>query len=135
MNDTEIDAFLREPRIADLATVCPDGSPHVAPIWYHYDGNYVKFVAYPEAIKLRNIDQDPRVALSVATQDEPYRYAMVRGIAERTAEDSGSLILSMALKYKGDKEGPQFIAGLKNKHRLCSVIITPSRIIGWTHVP
>ena len=56
MTPEQAKIFLSEPRIADLATVRPDGAPHVAPVWYHYDGDKVKIVADPTAVKLRNID-------------------------------------------------------------------------------
>ena len=50
MRPEDVEKFLREPRIADLATVRPDGAPHVAPVWYHYDGESVKIVADPKAV-------------------------------------------------------------------------------------
>ncbi len=132
MKSDEVEKFLREPRIADLATVRPDGSPHVAPVWFHYDGENVKIIADPEAVKLRNIDHDPRVALSIATPDAPYRYVIVRGTAERSDEDPWELVRVMALNYKGEVEGPDYAARIKSKLTLCTIIVTPSRIIGWT---
>ncbi len=132
MRPEDVEKFLREPRIADLATVRPDGAPHVAPVWYHYDGDSVKIVADPKAVKLRNIDRDPRVVLSVATQDEPYRYVIVRGTAERSDEDPWKLVRVMALNYKGEAESSDYAARLRKKMSLCAIIVTPSRIIGWT---
>lgn len=51
-----------EPVIAHLAT-CTDGRPHVAPVWYHYADDVVEVLTTGR--KLKNVRENPRVALSI----------------------------------------------------------------------
>ena len=131
MTPTEIDAFLREPRIADLATVRPDGAPHVAPVWFHYDGDKVLVVAEPTAVKLRNIAHDPRVSLSIPTPDDPYRYVIVRGTAEVSDDGPEELVRTMAIHYKGPEEGERYAQRINRETTLRTITITPTKLIGW----
>ena len=57
-------AMLRHARVAHLATLLPDGSPHVVPVCPALDGDRV-VVALGGGVKLRNVRRDPRVALVV----------------------------------------------------------------------
>ena len=86
MTPEQIDEYLSRPMIADLATVNLDGSPHVAPVWFRWDGEVVKVFTQTTAVKVRNIRQDARVAVSVATQEAPYGYVIVNGTAEISDE-------------------------------------------------
>ncbi len=127
----EIDAFLREPRIADLATIRPDGSPHVAPVWYHYDGENVMVIASRTAVKTRNIRHDPRVALSIATEAAPYEYVLVTGTASVSDDAAPDLLRTMANHYKGAAEGRRYADQVLKDADFSTITVTPSRISGW----
>jgi PPOX class probable F420-dependent enzyme len=58
-------AFVRWARVARLATVAPDGAPHVVPVCPVLDGDEVVFLLMPGSAKLRNVRSEPRVALVV----------------------------------------------------------------------
>jgi PPOX class probable F420-dependent enzyme len=63
----EIAALLTsEPLMAHVAT-CRDGRPHVAPVWYRYEDGVVELVT--GGTKLRNLRENPRVALSIQKDD------------------------------------------------------------------
>ncbi|MYE46610.1 MAG: PPOX class F420-dependent oxidoreductase [Chloroflexi bacterium] len=134
MTAEEADTFLREGRVADLATVRPDGSPHVAPVWFHYDGEVVKVFARPTAVKLRNIANDPRVSISIATPGRPYQYVIVTGTAEVSEdEDVSELVQTMARNYMGEVDGPPYAEQILSRMTPFSVItVTPSKISGWS---
>ena len=131
MTGDQIDAFLREPRIADLATIRPDGSPHVAPVWYHYDGEKVMVVASRTAVKTRNIRNDPRVALSIATEAAPYEYVLVTGTASVSDDAAPDLLRAMAVHYKGVAEGRRYADEVLRDAEFINITVTPSRISGW----
>ena len=131
MTHDEIGAYLREPHIADLATIRPDGSPHVAPVWYHYDGDKVMVVAERTTVKVRNIGNDPRVSLSIATDTEPYKYVLVTGDATISDAGMADLVRAMAVGYKGDVEGRQYAAKVLEDLDFCVITVTPSKISGW----
>lgn len=132
MNSQEIDAFLKEPNITDLATVRPDGSPHVVPVWYLYDGENVRVLASSSAVKVHNIRNEPRVSLSIATHEEPYKYVLVNGVATESYEGIPELLLTMAVHYKGEEEGKQYAERILKEMDFCILTITPSNVISWT---
>lgn len=131
MTHDEIGAYLREPHIADLATIRPDGSPHIAPVWYHYDGDKVMVVAERTAVKVRNIGNDPRVSLSIATDTEPYKYVLVTGDATISDAGMADLVRAMAVHYKGDAEGRQYADKVLEDLDFCVITVTPSKVSGW----
>ena len=131
MTPEQIDAYLNEPRIADLATINPDGSPHIAPVWYRYDGAVVKVFTQHTAVKLRNIRHDPRVALSIATQSEPYGYVIVSGAAAISDEGIPDEVRQMAIHYKGEAEGEAYIREALAQFTFRLITITPTKMSGW----
>src|SRR5207249_10262021 len=66
--------FLREPNVAALSTVRPDGRPHVTPVWYEYDGKEFIISTPRGTQKLANVSRKGFAALSVHTQSLPYRH-------------------------------------------------------------
>lgn len=92
---------------ANLATVMPNGSPQVTPVWVDYDGNYVLVNSARGRQKDKNMKQNSTVALSILDPDNPYRYLEVRGnVAEITEEGAAEHIDKMAKKYMGVEKYP-----------------------------
>ncbi len=131
MTPEQIDAYLRRPMIADLATVNSDGSPHVAPVWFRWDGEVVKVFTQTTAVKVGNIRRDPRVAISVATQQAPYGYVIVNGTAAISNEGIPDEVRAMAIHYKGEVDGEIYIRQALQEMTFCLITITPTKIIGW----
>jgi PPOX class probable F420-dependent enzyme len=94
--------LLEEKQIAQLATVMPDGSPQLTPVWIDVepDGSHVLVNTAEGRVKTRNVERDPRVALSVVDSQNPYRYAIVRGeIVERRREGADDHIDKLSKQY------------------------------------
>ncbi len=92
---------------ANLATVMPDGSPQVTPVWVDYDGQHVLVNSARGRQKDKNMKRDATVALSIMDPDNPYRYLEVRGrVAEITEEGADAHIDKMANKYMGVQRYP-----------------------------
>jgi PPOX class probable F420-dependent enzyme len=88
---------------AHLATVMPDGSPQVTPVWVHVEGDDVIVNTSEERVKTRNVRRDPRVALSVYDQKNPYRKATIRGrVIELVHEGADKSINTLSMKYEGE---------------------------------
>jgi len=104
MLDPEVRRVLDGTSIAHLATVLPDGAPHVVPVWVGtYDGDRIVFLTGPGSRKARNVARDPRVALSIAPADDPFTPVVVRGrVVERIEGDAAwEIIDTLAAKYVG----------------------------------
>lgn len=85
-----------------LATLMPDRSPQVTPVWIDYDGKFLLVNSVKGRQKDRNIRRDGHVALEVQDPDNPYRYILVRGIViEITEEGADEHIDMLSMRYKG----------------------------------
>ena len=81
----------------------PDGSPHSVPIWVGLEGDRIAFVTGPASRKARNLDRDPRVAISITDRNQPFRMAEVRGrIADRLEGNAALAVIDrLSGKYTG----------------------------------
>lgn len=85
-----------------LATIMPDGSPQVTPVWFNTDGEYILVNTNAGRTKDRNMRARPQVALVIMNPAEPYRYLQIRGqVVERTTQGADEHINTLALKYTG----------------------------------
>ena len=92
---------------ANIATVMPDGSPQVTPVWFDYDGNYLRVNSAKDRVKDKNMRRNKNVALSIQDPDNAYRYLAVRGkVDEITEEGADAHIDSLAKKYLGKDKYP-----------------------------
>jgi PPOX class probable F420-dependent enzyme len=92
---------------AHLATLMPDGSPQVTPVWFDYDGSHIRVNSAKGRVKDKNMRRDKRVALAVQDPDNAYRYLAVQGeITEITEDGADAHIDSLAKKYLGKDKYP-----------------------------
>lgn len=99
--------LFEEANFGHLATLMPDGSPQVTPMWVDFDGTHILVNTAEGRQKPRNIRRDPRVAIDVIKQDKPYAFATVRGrVVEITREGAEEHIDRLAKKYIGQDRYP-----------------------------
>src|SRR3972149_72949 len=92
---------------AHLATLMPDGSPQVTPVWVDIDGDRILVNTAEGRVKPRNVRRDPRVAISITNQANPYAAAFIRGrVVEIRHEGADELIDRLAKKYIGQERYP-----------------------------
>jgi PPOX class probable F420-dependent enzyme len=116
--------LLNEPQIANIATVMADGSPQVTPVWIDTDGESVFFNTAKGRVKYRNLERNPKVAISVVDKNDPYRLVVLRGTAEFTDADADAHIDKLAKKYLGADSYPW----RKAEEQRVVVKVTPERI-------
>jgi len=99
--------LLERPLFAHLATVRPDGTPQVNPMWFVWDGTVLRFTHTNERQKFRNLAANPHVAVSIQDPDNPYRYLEVRGtVDEITPDPEGAFYRELAVRYGRDRGTP-----------------------------
>jgi len=92
---------------ASLATLMPDGTPQVTPVWGDFDGNHILVNSAKGRRKDINMHDRPKVAISIMDPDNPYRYLEVRGtVDEITEQGAAAHIDKMAKKYLGKEKYP-----------------------------
>ena len=99
--------LLEGKNFAHLATLMPDGSPQVSAVWVDYDGKHVLVNTAEGRQKPLNLRRDPRVAISIVDQENPYVSATIRGrVVELTHDGADVHIDKMAKKYLGQDTYP-----------------------------
>ncbi len=87
--------------IVHLATLNEDGSPQLTPIWLERDGDLVRFSTALGRAKLRNLQRDPRLALSFVHPERAGDGYSIRGRAVRIKQRGWDLIDRLARRYRG----------------------------------
>ncbi len=106
MPRTELSAaqrtFLEEKRFAVVGTKNPDGSPHLAVMWYLLDGDDIVVNSAQGRIKDRNIAADPRMSVLV---EDGYRWIRIDGRAaiEHDQAIAQADIRRLAARYYEDE--------------------------------
>ena len=101
------DLLEQKKAFAHLATIMPDGSPQVTPVWFDYTGGMLRVNTAKGRVKARNLREGAPVALSIMDPDNAYRYIQIRGRVKRVSEQGASEhIDSLAKKYLGKDKYP-----------------------------
>jgi PPOX class probable F420-dependent enzyme len=87
---------------AHIATVGKGNTPQSTPVWVDYDGTHIRINTARGRVKDKNLQANPKVAMSILDPDNPYRYVQVRGrVAEMTEKGADEHIDALAKKYTG----------------------------------
>ncbi|MDA0823952.1 MAG: pyridoxamine 5'-phosphate oxidase family protein [Proteobacteria bacterium] len=138
LNLAERDAFLSEPGfIMDIATLDADGGPSVAPIWFIYEDGRIWFTPRQHSDWLKNIRNDPRVALCIDETEIPYRKVVVRGQAAVVHEVGNDdkwrdRYRRIAQRYIPVDDANAYVDGTDDQPRaLCSVTLSDADVKTW----
>jgi len=105
--DKFLDLVKDKKAFANLATLMPDGSPHVTPVWFDYANGVLRVNTAKGRVKARNMQTGAPVALAIMDPDNAYRYLQVRGRVKRMIEQGADAhIDSLAKKYLGQDKYP-----------------------------
>jgi len=118
-------------RTGKLATIRDDGRPHIAPIWFHMDGEVIVFMTGENTVKGRNIRRDSRVSLCVDEELPPFAFVIIEGTAEIAHPIQAQFLdwsTRIASRYMGAELGPSY--GKRNAvEGELLVRLTPTHII------
>ncbi|MEU8436655.1 pyridoxamine 5'-phosphate oxidase family protein [Streptomyces sp. NPDC029216] len=135
MTGEEVDAFLREQRTCRVATVSPDGRPHVGALWFAWDGTSLWLYSITRSRRWSDLREDPRISVVVDAGEE---YGELRGVelsgtavfvgeAPRTGEPCPELTEAeriFPLKNFG-------IAEMPHDGRHAWIRLTPDSVVSW----
>lgn len=123
------DLLSRETRaFAHLALVLADGSPHVSPIWFDFDGRHIVLNTARGRVKDRVMRKHPRVALTITDPENPYRYLMIRGrVVEETEAGAYEQICDLNLKYHDKPEYPRYPGEVRVTYKILPEAIFPAK--------
>ncbi|ATL28749.1 PPOX class F420-dependent oxidoreductase [Streptomyces formicae] len=125
----DLKALLDTPVFISVATIQPDGSPQVSPVWVLRDGDDLLFSTTIGRQKEKNLRRDPRVTVLFQPFDAPYTYAEIRGTATMTTEGGQELIDELSRKYTG-KDYADFNPSAKDDAERVVVRVTARKVVG-----
>jgi PPOX class probable F420-dependent enzyme len=101
------DLLQQKKAFAVLATLMPDGSPQVTPVWFDFTDGILRINTAKGRTKARNLKPGVAVATAILDPDNPYRYVQIRGRVKRVAEAGADAhIDALAKKYLGADKYP-----------------------------
>ncbi len=130
MDQQEINQFLSGTKMAVMATINKDGSPHLSPTWYYYDGEQLSFVTTKERLKYFNLKRDGRIAICVYEPPLASDYVVIQGRA--TIDDSADTDIwdgarQVLRRYVEADQVDDYVERWKTEPRIL-VKITPDKI-------
>ncbi|MFD3486443.1 MULTISPECIES: PPOX class F420-dependent oxidoreductase [unclassified Streptomyces] len=125
----ELKKLLDGPVFVAIATIQPDGSPQVSPVWVKRDGDDILVSTAVGRRKAENLRRDPRVTVMFQPFDAPYAYAEIRGSATLTTEGGQELIDELSVKYTGKPYAEFNPEGAREGQRVV-IRITPRKVVG-----
>ena len=124
----EVEEFVRRANVAALATVRPDGRPHVTPVWYDFDGQEFTVSSFRGTQKLTNVSHKGFASLCIYTQELPYRSVIVQGTARVGSPIDSVWRERVASRYLGDAAGRRYVHDTAD----WDVVAIHIRPIKWT---
>jgi PPOX class probable F420-dependent enzyme len=137
MTADETTAFLGSSRKMQLATINPDGTPHLVTMFYVMRDGRITFWTYRASQKARNLARDRRLTCLIEDGDEYFdlRGVQVRGVVERIEDPAGvaavgSLIVGGLAGVPADGS-THYVEHAARKR--VAYTVTAERIASWDH--
>jgi PPOX class probable F420-dependent enzyme len=116
---------------ARLAYVATDGTPRVLPIWFHWDGRELVLGTSPNAAKLRALNQNPKVAVTIDDNQFPPKVLLIRGTARlETVTGVPPEYAKAAERYLGSEQGRAWVKQLGEKRATMARIAIQPEWVG-----
>jgi len=110
----DLGGFLDEPLVAILATLRPDGSVLLSPVWHEWrDGGFNLWLPL-EDVKTRHLRRDPRASLVVAESETPLRGVELRTEARLIDRDVRATAVRIATRYVGEAKGTEYVGAAES---------------------
>ena len=137
MTDAEVAEFLAAERTLQVASIGPDGTPHLVPMWFGMVDGRIAMWTYAKSQKAQNLRRDPRLTC-LAEAGETYgelRGVSVTGRAELHDDYETVFAVGEALyrRYQGDMTHETRKGVEAEARKRIAVIVEPVRTTSWDH--
>jgi PPOX class probable F420-dependent enzyme len=136
MSREEWRAFLlANPHTAKVATVRPNGSPHITPVWFDMDGDDIIFTTWHRSVKARDLQRDRRISLCVDDERPPFGFVLIEGTARLSdnLDDVRAWATRIAGRYMGVMRAKAYGARNGVAGELL-VRVTPTRVVAQSGI-
>lgn len=144
MTDGELEAFFDEVSVLQVATIGPDGAPHLAPMWFVVDEGRLVFRSFSKSQKIVNLRRDRRLTVLLETGNayDELRGAMIKGSARLIDDPEYVLGIygKLAARYPMVGPSPVALGGAELEaafgrfaSKNTAVIVEPESVASWDH--
>ncbi|MGE5292764.1 MAG: pyridoxamine 5'-phosphate oxidase family protein [Micromonosporaceae bacterium] len=137
MTDDEVADLLVTSKKVQVATLNPDGTPHLVTLFYGLVDGKIAFFTYRRSQKVRNLVRDPRITCLVEAGEDygELRGALIYGTAAlihdyAAVAEVGTAIVSRTMDIKEDAVA-EYVQRAARKRVAC--VVEPVRIVSWDH--
>jgi PPOX class probable F420-dependent enzyme len=139
MTEAEIEEFFRGSKKVQVATLNPDGSPHLTTLFYVVQDGRIAFWTYGRSQKIKNLERDPRITCLVETGDDYFelRGVSISGRAELVIDEDSIRRIGTAVASRmvdgadlGDIGHDEVERQVKKR---VGVVVVPTRTASWDH--
>ena len=139
MTDAELEAYLEDQTILNIATIGPTGHPHLVAMWYVVMDGKVTFWTFGKSQKITNLRRDPKITGLVESGDT---YDQLKGVelvgTGRIIEDYDQILAigkAVGVKYNGEAAisdaALPFLEAQASKR--LGIQIDVERVVSWDH--
>ena len=122
--------MLAEERVVWLSTVRPDGTPHLVPTWFWWDGEALVVFSKPGAAKVRNLRANPRLMVAVGDPEDDFSVGLIE--AEAVCLDgSAAAPDAFFAKYAGELGTGRLDRETFRATYTQAIRIVPTRYLQW----
>jgi len=99
--------FLQEPLFGNLGTIRPDDTVQVNPMWFEYDGEFLRFTHTTKRAKFRNLQHNKSMSLAISDPDNPYDFIELRGrLVDVIPDPTGAFYVRLGQRYGNADQQP-----------------------------
>lgn len=122
--------FLAKTQIGILGITDSNRNPHLSPMWYQWENGSAYMFTARNTVKWANISKQRYGSLCVDKRESPYAAIILSGLIVESDRSVYDLVLSMALRYYGEREGQKFADNYKgNPPNVVAFTLVPDRIV------
>jgi PPOX class probable F420-dependent enzyme len=136
MSDQELEEFLDEQKVMQVATIGPSGRPHMTPLWFVGDRTELRGWTYAKSQKARNVERDPHATIGI---EDGVEYHLLRGVMlecdveiERDTDKVAEFGFALVERYAGGAQEAKEAFREQAKKRV-GLIFRPTRVVSWDH--
>jgi PPOX class probable F420-dependent enzyme len=124
--------FLEEEPVVWLSTVRPNGTPHIVPIWFWWDGEALLVFSKPGAQKIRNLQANPIAMLGVGDPDDDFDIGLLEGRAELLGSPTAEVMPEAHVRKYAAQMAAIGLTRVEYAATYSQVIrIVPNHYLGW----
>jgi PPOX class probable F420-dependent enzyme len=133
LTEEELATFLHEARIAHLGTMNPDGTVHIAALWFRYDDGDIVFGTQDMSNKVRNVKHNPNVTVLVDVEEPELRGVLIYGRAELDYDDVVAKRIAIFEKYLPSEDAQQYAMGMASRFTPVIIRVKPTRVTSYDY--